>query len=233
MGQTVSNEAFSELCKHFEGLVRERCNLDEHANPYFKAARLPGLREYSDELDVIRSLRNLYAHTESHIDGQDAYYVSEVTYNTLAKIVSKLENPATVDMYYVKPAVTARRSDHVRYVIHLMQKHGISHVPILNGHDAVEGCFSENSVFSHIGRHDANRTFDPDVTIGDVMDDLYLNAHDGEYFAFIAVNGSIDRAKEMFGEKQGRKRLKMMFVTQHGKEEEKLLGVLTPWDILD
>lgn len=226
----VTNQEFGELCKHFEGVVRSLYGLDEKSNPYFKISHEEGFRSYADELDVIRSLRNLYSHAETRIDGKDAYLISRVTYRTLEKIVDKLENPPTVENYYISHPICVRTGDRIRYVIHLMQKSRISQVPVLDQSDRVIAVFSENSVFSRIGR---DEVLDPGSRLSEVIEDLRLNNHDGETFDFISLHTPVSRARDLFSRRRDKKRLKMLLVTENGTANEKLLGILTPWDIID
>jgi hypothetical protein len=62
---------------------------------------------------------------------------------------------------------------------------------------------------------------------------LPVDNHITETFRFLPWDAKVFDAKDLF-EKALKKmeRIGMIFLTQNGKPTEKLLGILTPWDIL-
>jgi len=65
-------------------------------------------------------------------------------------------------------------------------------------------------------------------------DFLPIQKHIGEHYWFIAKDAPIEEIISLFGRtmKDGKK-LKMLFVTENGKPEERIMGLITPWNILD
>ena len=58
--------------------------------------------------------------------------------------------------------------------------------------------------------------------------------HSSEYFDFIKRNEELASAQNLFNKSIKKdKKLVMLFVTENGKKNEKILGILTPWDLLD
>ena len=54
-----------------------------------------------------------------------------------------------------------------------------------------------------------------------------------ENYAFVHRETGITQARQMFEKPQGKnRRLSVIFITEHGRREEALLGMLTPWDIM-
>ena len=60
-----------------------------------------------------------------------------------------------------------------------------------------------------------------------------LGNHITETFLFIKKDEYLEDVKELFLKSfKNKQRLAMLFITQNGRENEKLLGILTPWDVL-
>ena len=60
-----------------------------------------------------------------------------------------------------------------------------------------------------------------------------IRNHQSESFGFIGLNSLKDEALKRFGKVyENDKRLAALYVTEHGKPSEAVLGVVTPWDIL-
>ena len=56
--------------------------------------------------------------------------------------------------------------------------------------------------------------------------------HTSERFMFVNANLPIMDLRENFVKKKGEKRLVMLFLTENGKKDEPLLGILTAGDFL-
>lgn len=67
-----------------------------------------------------------------------------------------------------------------------------------------------------------------------VIEDVMKNEHEGG-FGVMARNHSVYDAKDAFARPlgSGKTRLHAVIITQNGKLEEKPLGMVTPWDILE
>ena len=60
-----------------------------------------------------------------------------------------------------------------------------------------------------------------------------IHNHSCEYFDFISINEKLFDAKEYFNHSiKNDKRLALLFVTKNGKDNQEILGLLTPWDLL-
>ena len=73
---------------------------------------------------------------------------------------------------------------------------------------------------------------DGNATLGDVSQFLPCDKHTAEVFRFVPKNDPIAHLRCLCAEALGkRERIGMFFVTENGREEEPLLGILTVWDI--
>jgi len=66
------------------------------------------------------------------------------------------------------------------------------------------------------------------------MDYISLSKHVSEYYEFVEKGLPSEKVADLFDQyyKKGKK-LVMVFVTEHGKENESLLGLITPYDVVN
>ena len=73
-----------------------------------------------------------------------------------------------------------------------------------------------------------------DKTFKDIENYISLENRETEEYKFISKEYTIKQLKEdMEKSKDIGKRLDIAFITEHGKKEEKLLGLITIWDIIN
>lgn len=71
------------------------------------------------------------------------------------------------------------------------------------------------------------------MEIGDFRKYLPFEAHTTERFRFISESTTVIEAKTAFEQPQQRsRRLVALFITDNGSQGGRLLGMITPWDIL-
>ena len=113
----------------------------------------------------------------------------------------------------------------------IMKEKVYTHVPIM-GNGKVIGVFSDNTLSVYIleeGIIEVNK----DMTFKHIERLLQVNVHLTEAFKFLPYNMDIYSLEEEFHKAlQKEERIGMVFLTQNGKENEKLLGIITPWDLI-
>ena len=110
-----------------------------------------------------------------------------------------------------------------------MYERGISHVPIMEK-GRVVGVFSGSTFI----RCMVSRNYDVNETtvFREIEKELSLESYEPETFLFAGRDVSISELSDIFEEasRSGRK-VGMIFVTEHGLDSEKLLGIITAWDV--
>ena len=121
------------------------------------------------------------------------------------------------------------RTDTIHDVVDTMLTKVFSHVPVLDPDDKLIGVFSESTMLE---MSKAGITDDGTVTMKDVERFLDVEKHTAEVFRFVPKNDSIAHLRYLCAEAlEKHERIGMFFVTQNGKKDESLLGILTVWDI--
>ena len=112
----------------------------------------------------------------------------------------------------------------------VMQEKSYTHIPIIDN-GIVIGVFSDNTIMSYLLK-DEIVGIDEHTTFRDFEEFLPLNNHASEVFRFIGIDTLAIEISNIFEEElKMQNRIGMMFVTQDGKVQQKLMGIITPWDI--
>ena len=106
-------------------------------------------------------------------------------------------------------------------VAEYMDTHGFTHVPVFDKEKLV-GVFSDNSIYAYVCAHK----------------ELNINVHSTlkvleEYLAFVEKNATLYEVSKLFTiDVRSMKNLAVVFFTENGKINEKILGMMTPYSIL-
>lgn len=68
--------------------------------------------------------------------------------------------------------------------------------------------------------------------IREFIDFIPFDKHESEYFAFVSKDALLIDVEEIFKDGlKDNKRIATVFITETGNEKEKLLGLITAWDL--
>ena len=223
---------YLELYRRLEAAVREKYGDEVTDAPvWWLAHKARGYRGMTEVLDYIREVRNVLQHRQ-RLEGDYAVVPSEGMLSTMRRIVERVEKlPCAYDLCTkTRMLLSAGPHDGMRKVMRGMVRRGFSHVPILED-GRVVGVLSERTLASYL-LTDTIVEVDQEVTLDLVARLLPLDAHGSEVFAFVARDALATDVAAMFQDALERKeRLGAVFVTHNGKQGERLLGMLTSWDM--
>ena len=223
----ITKEQFMEKCLEFEQIVRTLYPVYETESPYMYISRLEEFENYVDDINVIRILRNTFAHNITIINGVEAIDIKPIVYESLLHILQILKHPDPVETIASQHIICANEQQTIHDVMKQMKQYNLSQIPILKN-NIVQGVFSENTVFQLLIHHKNNIQ---EKKIKDVLNYCNIQSHSNEYYEFISKNIPVSMAKKRF-KRVGKKRLSMLLMTEHGKENEPLLGIITAWDFI-
>lgn len=196
-------------------------------------ARLEHMQQFqslASGLRCCREVRNLLQHN-AKIDGEYAVHPSENLLNILKTVLNTLKNRAYACDIAVKTNNIHYRSpeDLVLESMRFMKKNDLSKLPILKD-GRITGIFSHEAVFA--------KTLIPDTHPIDEDTRFYhLNNFiriDEKYYRFAPYKAPIDDIEKIYNDAYSRHiRIRIIFLTENGKQNEKLLGLITPWELLD
>ena len=224
---------FRELCNKFEDLVRIKYKVKDEEGAFYILLNQKEYKKFEKDINLIRKIRNLLSHGECKVEGKTAIEINENIIEKLKEIISLLENPPLVASRYITEMFVVDLEEKLENLIKTMNEKKISHVPVLDKDKKLVGVFSENTIFSKLS-DDEIIEIGKEYKVKDYEKYIKLENHSSEYFDFIKRNEELASAQNLFNKSIKKdKKLVMLFVTENGKKTEKILGIITPWDLLD
>lgn len=223
-------EEFLDLYRQLESDIKETFP-DAGNSPIPWLSRRREFRHLSGELDYCREVRNLLSHREK-IKGSYAVEPSEAMLETLRSTIDRITNPIKAHHIMVgrKQVVARKVNDLVKPALAIMFEEKFSRVPILKD-ERVVGIFSETDLLKLLIESDS-LTIDDDTRFSDFERHLPLEQHTAEKYCFVGRNTyAADIADRFDQADRSEDRIGMIFVTENGKQSERLLGIITTWDI--
>ncbi len=230
-------EYCSTFLTQFKKLEKELLSIAELRDDYVSFSRALNHIYYNrlnpvisqrDNYDFLRTasdVRNILSH-ENNICVPTKEFVDR-----FFKISQSIISPFTCYQVATKNIDVCHYSDHVFSVCDLMNNKSLSHIPVLNDESFVEGVFSRSSLFDYLQKYNHLEITD-EFTIGDLREVVDLRSHTNETYIFVERNLNILSAFELIQKRKAHdKNVALLLVTEHGKQKEKLLGVITMIDL--
>ena len=226
-------ELFLDLYKQMEDALEEKYR---NARRHFSSAVFEFQKDYEsepvrDKLDICRHIRNLMAHS-ANMDGEPVVVPSQPVVDALQEVVDFVNRPPLAMEYATRAerVLKVGPDQRVLRVMELMEKNGYSHVPVMKD-GRFYGVFSVGSVFRYLLRR-KGRGLDPEATVKDLKGYLAVEEHT-ENYEFVAADATYIEVRKRFEQPRAKnKRVAVIFITQDGRRDQPLLGMLTPWDVL-
>lgn len=181
------------------------------------------------ELDYCRRLRNLISHNPG---ASDNVQPSRGLIELLDKTIYKVMNPPLVGQKAIPKSkvLCAEMEDRVLPIMKTMNEKVFTHVPILQDGQVIE-VFSENTIFSYLSDNEIVG-IEETTTFSDLSDYLPCESHRAESFRFVSRKTLLREVANLFEKAlKNDDRIGLVLVTETGKSDEKLLGIITAWDL--
>lgn len=227
-------DLFIEEYKKLEEAVRRVYNLRYDQSIVHELKTQRKFQKYKDKIQSCADLRNFYQH-DSKINNEFVVDVSDEAISFVRMLTAQVNNRRTCREICTpyQNIIWRTVDDAVKPIVKLMDERSIANVPILQD-GRVIGVFDRRSLFSYVASNDDDTVeLDNKLTFRELKQFISLETRNMEDIAFCGIDQSVDDVVEMFDSKmhQG-KRLGLVLLTLTGKENEKLLGLLTPSDII-
>lgn len=189
-------------------------------------------RNKGETLDMIRVLRNNLVH-ELDMNSKKLISINNETVEFLQKEIDKFLNPLKVKDICTKidDVVFASLDDTVSNLTSLMYTKGYTQLPILNEDGSIFGVFSPNCIYGYLAKNGGE--INKKLLLKQLIQFLPLENHVSEYYLYVSENVSANDILEKFDQYYNSgKRLQMAFVTEGGKRNGKLIGIIVIQDLL-
>ena len=228
-----SIQSFLNKYTEFETFIKNR-NQNSRNGDDFNILDDIELKQNIKKWKLYKNLRNLLTH-EDKLMNEVYVSIRETLYQDFLKDVEKIMNPPLVTRIFVPTnrIFKAYSITPLNDVINEMLKKNYTCVPILDNDEHVVGVFSSHSLMLYFQKHPTEIIEEPcSLLIKDFIKFCQLTNHQDIEYKFISKYETIKNVELMFKKSfKQNKRIETMFVTEKGDKSEKILGMLTHWDL--
>lgn len=226
-------DRFLDLYKRMEDALEDkyRNSRRRYSSVVFEFAKDYDSAPIRDKLDVCREIRNLLTHN-ANLGGVPIVEPSEPVLRAMEEVLEFVQKPPLALDFATKgdQVMKAGLNQKVLRLMEVMDKNGYSHIPVMQ-EGAFCGVFSVGSVFRYLLRS-KGKGITPDTTLKELGVVLQVHEH-MENYEFVSKETSYIEVRRKFEKVKGRnQRVAVIFITESGNPGERLLGMLTPWDVL-
>lgn len=185
------------------------------------------VRKYEDDLRAYADLRNAIVHHRTSAEFVIAEPHIEVV-KRIERIDRVLAKPKLVGQVFQKNVFTLQSGDSLAHVLEIIRKKKFTQFPVYEG-DEFRGLITTVGITNWFASNIENNQIDEMPTLGDIL----RHEKNRINYKFISKYITIYDAEEIFkqGVERG-KRFEALLITENGKQHQKLLGIVTPIDIM-
>ena len=189
-------------------------------------------KPFREKLNICREIRNLLSH-HAEVNGERILEPAVSMIEFLAEVTEYVSRPplALDSATHYEDILKTSMSQKAQTVMKKMERSGFSHVPVIEEGSFI-GVFSVSTIFTYCLTNGMT-SIDDTMTIGDFGEFLGFDKHSTEKFLFVGKDVTLFEVRQMFDKRRRYKRLAAIFITDNGSCEGRILGMLTPWDVIN
>jgi len=232
-----NTDRFLEAFKEFEAFIVKLSGLQSEYVSYSKALNYcysknkSSILRVKDNYSFLKNageLRNLLSHSNDLCVPTDEFIEKFLSLTKRIQYPTKVIDIAT-------PAnllITAGLKTNVISLVTSMKEKGLTHVPVIF-EGKIIGLFSMSTLFEKLAET-KKLNVNEEVTVNDFINEIQIDSHSTETFAFCKPDAYLYDYVATIGKKTKMKdkRLVELLITSNGKDNGKLLGIVTPSDLL-
>ena len=235
MADTDRADKFLNAYRELEETLNSKYNTDDKkfGSPIVRFLTEKESKHYRENLDICREIRNFLSH-HSEVNGERIIQPSQAMIDFLGDVTEFIRRPPLAIEFSTLFAdiLKTTLSQKAQTVMKKMERQGFSHVPVIDGGECI-GVFSVSTIFTY-SLNTGMAALRDDMLISDFGEMLSFNNHSAERFRFVSKDATIYDVRNDFERKsRNSKRLAAVFITDNGSSRGRMLGMLTPWDIIN
>ena len=222
----LNNDFFEEF-KKLENSIKKKNNKEQNYENFIESDKL--LSRNKDFWFCYKKFRNLLAHECD----KNYFTITEEGLDVFRREVNKILNPLTAYQICIKDVYQVTQNENIVNVIKKMEKENFSNIPIVDNNENVIGVFNSYTLFSLYANNLQEIILEPQkMKIKDFSKYYSLDANTDVRFEFISRNVPIGELLELINKYESKnQRIEAFLVTENGKPTEKLLGLITFFDL--
>ncbi|MGN0488178.1 MAG: CBS domain-containing protein [Ruminococcus sp.] len=225
-------DVFIDKYKQLEEVVRSTYHLRDSDSISFYLSGQVKYQRFRDDIKYCQDVRNLLNHKKK-LNNSFAVEPNQQMIDFIDNLIERIKKRAKCNDIQIKICDIFWKSidGNVKDTMKAMRDNLYTHIPILDN-GVVIGVFDENSVFNYLAEEEIV-AIDDDLTFEEIKNYISLEGREMEEFLFFKTNSYVEELENEFEKSLKRgKRIGIAFLTQNGKANEKLQGIITPWDII-
>lgn len=226
-------DEYIQKFKELEAIVKETFGLNDWDSVTNFLSKRDEYRPFREEIKYCQEVRNLLQHKQK-IGGEYPVEPTREMIVFLENTINSLKNRKKCSeiMIRTEKLFYRKRNDSIHSTLEQMRKIPSGHVPVLDENGKVIGVFTAVS-FLNIMADRKGEPLPEGFSFSEAEKYIAFDHHDSEVYRFVTGELYVDELKDVFEHTySGGKRLAMVFVTTNGQKDGKLLGTISPWDVL-
>ena len=226
-------DEYIQKFKELESAVKEAFGLNDWDSVTNFLSKREEYRPFREEIKYCQEVRNLLQHKRK-IEGEYPVQPTKEMIAFLEKTIDSVKNRKKCSeiMVPAERIFSKKITDTVHETVIGMRETSLGHIPVLYENGAVAGVFSSFSFFNLMADQ-RGAALPKMLTFEQAKEYIAFDYHKTEVYKFVGGSLYVDELKEFFESTySGGKRLSMVFVTSNGKADGKLIGIISPWDVL-
>ena len=219
---------FLERYREIEEWVLNNLNVTEMK----ELEQMPQYRSIRSNLTFCRLLRNILSHYDWSKAGNDMIVVTDQAVRQVNNLYYAL-NPVTLMRLAIRVGQIFAPSpaNSVLAAVKVMQRNDYSYIPIVEDHRIV-GVFSTMTIMWIVAEN-VTSVFSESLTFKDISNFTRLVEEPNAHYGFVNPNVTVEDVSLKFQRSKTRRvRLDMLFITDNGRSDGVLQGMITPGDLL-
>lgn len=230
-----NSDIYIDTFKKIEAFLQKEVKGDNYApfSEMVKFSKNKIISRYKDELLSFAKLRNAIVHTPK-IDGKTIAEPHDAVVKEIMSIYDKITNPKKViPTFQLADVLGAKKDDFINDILVKMHQFSFSQFPIFNEQGNVEELMTTNTITRWLSTQleTSGTLMTENVTIEQLMGEIEYTKN----YTFVSRDCTIYDAYCLFMDhiQKYKRNLDAIFITQNGKSNNRLLGIITIEDIAD
>lgn len=222
--------AYNSIAKELERMLGVN-----HYTPFYKLVDMAKKKSavvmtYKDDLKELAHLRNAIVHDKDYPETVIAEPNIAVV-EQIENILTEIQKPKLVIPEFQRDVKTFKKTDFLRKALKQMKEHSFSQFPVYD-RDYFYGLITDRGIARWIAKNFEEYNGNIfDIELGDVIRDE--SNHRNVEFMSKDHNVYDIRARFLRNAEIYQTRLEAVLITETGNRNEKLLGMVTPFDIIN
>lgn len=224
-----NSEQFLKTFNEIERLLKDIVNLNDYLSfvDLAKKASIsnPVVRQWLNDLKQHASLRNAIVHTSDNRFLAEPY---DETVHNLKLILEQIKNPPKVNKFFYPNILKCNTTDKVHEILIKMKQNNFSQIPVYR-EDEFVALLTTDTIARWVGEELKKHEL---VLDDNLVENVLEHAETNQNYDIVSRDKLLVEVIDIFEKNYSSgKNLSAILITHNGKKNQKLLGIITPFDI--